>query len=135
MNCLGRVRDTIYMESWGEKEISLPTGWEYGQLGPCWELLLSFHHQPSPTGCIWALVGAEIVNACIQPGLEPPVLVPARVRSKNRRVYALGMFRGRAAHALLHPLRQQDVSGVASSVPSQGTSVPRAQSQVQHGPG
>lgn len=83
-------------------------------------MLLSFHHQPSPAGCIWALAGAEMVNAHIQPGLEPPVLVTARMRSKKGIVYALGMFRGRAAYALLHPLRQQDVSGGCLLCPFSG---------------
>lgn len=49
--------------------------------------------------------------------------------SKRGVVYALGMFRGRAAESLLHPLRV--CQGVVSSVPSQGTPVPVAESQGQ----
>lgn len=57
-----------------------------------------------------------MVNACLQ----PPGLVPARMRSKKGIVHALGMFRARAAYSLLHPLRQQDVSGGCLLCPFSG---------------
>lgn len=87
-----------------------------------WELLLSFHHQSSLAGCTWALVGAEMVAWSI----------PWLSLSKKGILDALGT---EGKSSTVPPASSEGVSGVASSVPPQGTPVPVAQSQGQHGPG